>query len=66
MASAGEGRAGSLDAYLGASVRVYEMEAAISGVGHCALQARPLHVAAIITPSCARNVNPRSDQLILE
>jgi hypothetical protein len=42
------------------------MEATISGVGNRALQARPLHVAAVVTLAGTRNVNPRSDQLILK
>ncbi len=46
--------------------RQYEVESTISVVGHRALQARPRHVAAIITLGRARNVNPRSDELILE
>ena len=42
------------------------MEPTISGESHRALQARPWHIAAIITLARARNVNPRSDELILE
>jgi hypothetical protein len=43
-----------------------KVKAAVSGGRRCALQARPLNVAAIIALTGARNVNPRSDQLILE
>jgi hypothetical protein len=42
------------------------VEPAIGGVGHGALQVRPWHVAAIIALARARNVYPRSDELILE
>src|SRR5829696_5645536 len=46
--------------------RRYKVKAAVRGVRHCAMRTRLLHVAAIVALGCGRNVNPRSDQLMLK
>src|SRR5215813_5950370 len=42
------------------------MEVAIGGVGHRALQTRPLHAGTVLALAATRHVNPRSGQLIPE